>query len=84
MSIALHKWMELRFQVTPLVDRLRYSRHGWSDLKPILTGEVLRLKNDSTYREDFLGKPLLKENASEFIEERIELAKMRILQLIMH
>jgi len=44
----------------------------------------LRLKDDSTYREDFLGKPLLKETASEYIEERIVLAKTRILQLIVH
>ena len=44
--------------------------------------EVLRLQNDTTYREEFLAKPLLAETAQEYIEERIVLAKKRILQLI--
>lgn len=44
--------------------------------------KVLRLQNDTTYREEFLAKPLLAETAQEYIEERIVLAKKHILQLI--
>ena len=43
--------------------------------------QVNRLEVDRAYREDWLAQPILTEWANEWIEERVDLLKMKLLEL---